>query len=352
MGKSYNQLSLDERIQLQVRLREGASLCAIGRELGRSASTLSRELRRQASGNSPATYSAETAHRRARRMGRKPRRAHRLEHGSEPFEEFLDLFRVGCSPQQACRTLKRMHPDTPSLHFSHETVYQAIYAMPRGDLRAEVLTLLRFGRSKRRPRSRGKDRREQIPNLVSIHDRPAEIEERIIPGHWEGDTIKGKYNRSSVGTLVERTTLFVTLAKMNGNTADAAVEGFSRVLKRIGSQLRLSMTYDRGREMVRHEQITEGTGVKVYFADPHSPWQRGINENTNGLLRQFLPKSEDLSTYSQDELDQIAWLMNTRPRKSLGWKCPAEMVFADFDAPAYWRQFSRFKPEKDKDLSS
>jgi len=187
-----------------------------------------------------------------------------------------------------------MHPDDDGLHFSHETLYQAIYAMPRGELRAEVVALLRFGHGKRRPRTRGKDRRGQIPGIASIHDRPAEIAERLVPGHWEGDTIKGRYNRSAVGTLVERKTLFVTLARMSGTGAEAALDGFSSVLARIDAQHRLSMTYDQGKEMARHKELTRNTGVQVYFADPHSPWQRGINENTNGLLRQYLPKGEDL----------------------------------------------------------
>ncbi len=191
---------------------------------------------------------------------------------------------------------------------------------------------------KRRPRTRGKDRRGQIPNIVSIHDRPAEIAEKLVPGHWEGDTIKGRYNRSAVGTLVERKTLFVTLARMKGTGAEAALQGFSSVLERIDAQRRLSMTYDQGKEMARHEDLTQRTGVKVYFADPHSPWQRGVNENTNGLLRQYLPKGEDLNLYSQDDLDAIAWGLNTRPRKSLDWKCPAEVFLPDFDFVKYWHR--------------
>jgi len=231
-----------------------------------------------------------------------------------------------------------MHPDDDGLHFSHETLYQAIYAMPRGELRAEVVALLRFGHGKRRPRTRGKDRRGQIPGIASIHDRPAEIAERLVPGHWEGDTIKGRYNRSAVGTLVERKTLFVTLARMSGTGAEAALDGFSSVLARIDAQHRLSMTYDQGKEMARHKELTRNTGVQVYFADPHSPWQRGINENTNGLLRQYLPKGEDLSLHSQDDLDAIAWALNTRPRKTLAWKCPAEVFLPNFDFVTYWHR--------------
>ncbi len=303
MGKSYTQLSLEERIRLQVGLSHGAKMRTMACELGRSVSTICRELARNGCrklrpsgrpGRPPTAtiYSAGTADQRACQMAHTPRVERRLRPGAKPWEVMVDHLRGGLSPQQIGHTLKRMYADDPDYHFSHETIYAAIYAMPRGELRSEVIALLRFGHNKRRPRARGKDRRSKIPNAVSIHDRPAEIAERLIPGHWEGDLIKGKFNRSAVGTLVERTMLFTVLAKMEGNGAEAAVEGFSHVLKRIDAQHRLSMTYDNGSEMARHEQITERTGVKVYFADPHSPWQRGINENTNGLLRQYLPKGE------------------------------------------------------------
>jgi len=165
--------------------------------------------------------------------------------------------------------------------------------------------------------------------MVSIHDRPPEVDERLIPGHWEGDLIKGAYNRSAVGTLVERTTLFTVLSRMEDASAESALRGFSHVLNRIDAQKRLSMTYDQGREMADHQRLTKATGVKVYFADPHSPWQRGINENTNGLLRQYLPKGTDLSSYTQAQLDAIAWQLNTRPRKSMGFRCPAELFTPD-----------------------
>jgi len=222
-----------------------------------------------------------------------------------------------------------MDPNDPCQQASHETIYTAHYAMPRGQLRTELIACLRQTRKSRRPRARGQDRRGTIPNMASIHERPAEINERVVPGHWEGDLIKGARNASAVGTLVERTTLFVTLVKMDDASADAAVAGFSTVLNRISAQRRLSMTYDQGREMAHHEQLSENTGVKVYFADPHSPWQRGLNENTNGLLRQYLPKGTDLSALNQSDLDSIAWQLNTRVRKSLHWKCPAELFMPD-----------------------
>jgi len=182
---------------------------------------------------------------------------------------------------------------------------RAIYAIPRGALRKELIACLRQSRKSRRPRTRGEDRRGSIPNMVSIHDRPTDIEERIIPGHWKGDLIKGARNASSVGTLVERTSLFVTLVKLDSATAKSVEQGFAHVLNRVDAQKRLSMTYDQGREMAWHELLATETKIKVYFADPHSLWQRGRNENNNGLLRQYLPKGTDLSIYSQQELDAI-----------------------------------------------
>ena len=199
-----------------------------------------------------------------------------------------------------------MQPDDPTLPVSHETIYTALYAMPRGELRTELIACLRQARKSRRPRARGADRRGTIPNMVSIHMRPPEIEDRVMPGHWEGDLIKGGPTTSALGPLVERSTLFVALAKMDHATAAAAVTGFGTVLNRINAQRRLPLTYDRGREMAQHEPLAELTGIKVHFADPHSPWQRGINENTNGLLRQYFPKRTDLSGFTQIELDAVA----------------------------------------------
>ncbi|EQD33051.1 integrase catalytic subunit [mine drainage metagenome] len=254
-----------------------------------------------------------------------PRVLRRLRPGTALWDPVLRYLRAGYAPEEIAGTLAVVHPDTPELRVSHETLYTAIYAMPRGELRTEVIGWLRFGHVKRRPRARGQDRRGRIPALASIHDRPPEVAERLVPGHWEGDLIKGAHNRSAVGTLVERTTLFTVLSRMENARAEAALKGFSHVLNRIEAQKRLSLTYDQGREMAEHQRLTEATGVKVYFADPHSPWQRGLNENTNGLLRQYLPKGSDLSGLTQEALDAIAWKLNTRPRKSLGFKCPAEL---------------------------
>jgi IS30 family transposase len=231
------------------------------------------------------------------------------------------------SPQQIAGVLKRVWPDDPTMHVSHESIYTAIYAHPRGELRRQLIACLRHGRSTRMPRKRGVDRRGTIPDMVSIHVRPPEIEDRVMPGHWEGDFIKGAGNKSSVGVLVERTSRLVLLAKMDDATAASALAGFSAKLNSIAAPLRHSLTYDQGKEMARHRELTASTGVKVYFCDPHSPWQRGSCENTNGLLRQYLPKGTDLSVHTQAELDDIADSLNNRPRATHAFHSPLE-VFA------------------------
>jgi len=326
---------------IQLSLERKHSLNDIAKSLGRSASTISRELGRSGWSN-PAIqpmqrgrpplaggYRAVFAQQRANDLAGKARKPKRLFVGGELWNRVEALLRDFHSPEQIAGILGRMNPEDRTLQVSHETIYTAIYAMPRGELRKELIACLRQSRKSRRPRARGEDRRGKIPNMVSIHERPAEVDERLVPGHWEGDLIKGARNASAVGTLVERTSLFVTLAKVDNASAEAAENGFGFVLNRIDAQRRLSMTYDQGREMACHEKLAEDTGIKVYFADPHSPWQRGINENTNGLLRQYMPKGTDLSGFSQEELDQIAWKLNTRPRKSLQYRCPAEIFMPE-----------------------
>ena len=244
MGKRYGQLSIEERTMIQTQLEMGIKPAAIALGLNRSASTVSRELSRNGwvgpverpgPGRPPVAggYRAQGAHKRARACTLTPRVEPRLRPGGALWGRVIRYLKAGYSPEQIAGTLALVHSETPSLRVSHETIYTAIYAMPRGELRTEVIGWLRFGHAKRRPRARGEDRRGRIPDMVSIHDRPPEIEERLIPGHWEGDLIKGANNRSAVGTLVERTTLFTVLSKMEGTGAEAALHGFSRVLNRI-----------------------------------------------------------------------------------------------------------------------
>ncbi|NDZ15547.1 IS30 family transposase [Variovorax sp. WS11] len=315
----------EERMTIASMKLQGASTRAIARVLARPASTVSRELRR----NSCAElgYASDTATALQARRRRTARPMVKLDVSSVTWGVVLTLLSWKWSPQQIAATLRRVYPDEPQRHVSHETIYTAIYAQPRGELRRQLIACLRQGRSTRLPRSRGTDRRGQIPDMVSIHVRPPEIDDRVMPGHWEGDFIKGTGNKSSVGVLVERSSRLVLLARMEDATAAAALAGFTVKLNAIAAPLRQSLTYDQGKEMARHAELAANTGVRVYFCDPHSPWQRGTCENTNGLLRQYLPKGTDLSVYTQQELDAIADSLNTRPRATHNWRTPLE-VFA------------------------
>lgn len=218
-----------------------------------------------------------------------------------------------------------MHPDSPELRLSHETIYRTLYLLPRGELRKELLRMLRYSHKKRKLRAQGQDRRGRLVDMISIHARPEEVLGRAVPGHWEGDMIKGAGNKSAVGTLVERKSRFLLLAKMRDCGADAAYESFSRVMRYLPASIRKTLTYDQGKEMARHKELAKKLRIGVYFADPHSPWQRPSNENTNGLTREYLPKGTDLSVYSQAELNKIAKKLNTRPRKCLGFATPEEI---------------------------
>jgi IS30 family transposase len=345
MEKTYTHLDVQERALIETQLTLGMRPTAIAAGLMRSRSTVTREMHRN--GWKPARihagrptvaggYRCVSADRRARLLAIKPRVPRKLLPGNPLWHTMVDFLYQGLSPAQIARTLGRM-PDPVQL--SYETIYTALYTMPRGHLRSSLLALMRRRHHARRPR-RGKDGRSKpsIPEMTLIDQRPIEVQMRLIPGHWEGDLIIGKGNLSQIGTLVERTTLFVALVKLSSSKADITAQAFTGILNRFDSQLRRSMTYDQGSEMRHHKMLTENTGVDVYFAHPHAPWERGINENTNGLLRQYLPKGTDLSVFSQDQLDDIAWRLNTRPRKTLGWKAPAELFLpaGAFDFVQYW----------------
>jgi IS30 family transposase len=229
---------------------------------------------------------------------------------------------AGADRGQIAARLRRMHPDDPSQRVSHETIYAAIYAQPRGGLKTPMIEVLRQAKPKRGARRTTLAGSAMVPETLRIIHRTEEIEARLVPGHREGDLIKGALNRPAVGTIVERKTRFVILSKMNGCTASAALKGFTRQMKRLPVALRRSMTYDRGSEMACHPELSRRLKIDIWFCDPHAPWQRGSNENTNGLLRQFFPKGTDLSDLSQTALNDVARLMNNRPRKTLGWNTP------------------------------
>ena len=324
MGVCYEHLGYVERLSIADEQRRGLSIRAIARMLKRSPSTVSRELKRmgpywQEYNPAQALFNA-LARRRESREG-----ACKLLPGSPLFAHVAQALRGGWSPLQIAGRLRRMDPATRPGTVSHETIYTALYALPRGELRRELLAALRQGRQNRRPRSRGTDRRGFVTDDVKITARPEEIEGRLIPGHWEGDLIKGAANRSAVGTLVERTSRLVLLARMDALDAETTRCAFERAFEDVPAPLRKSLTYDRGTEMARHAQLTQNTGITVWFADPYSPWQRGSNENANGLIRQYLPKGTDLSGHSQTDLNIIAERLNNRPRKILDFQTPNEV---------------------------
>lgn len=324
-ARKYVQLRPVERMVIASMKLQGASVRAMARTLGRPACTISRELLRN--GTDDGGYDAHAAQRQHAQRRRAARPADKLASHGVLWGAVLTMLSWKWSPQQIAATLRRVFPDDPSRQVSHETIYTAIYAHPRGELRRQLIACLRQGKSTRMPRSRGNDRRGQIPEMVSIHVRPPEVNDRVMPGHWEGDLIKGALNRSAVGVLVERTSRLVLLARMPDATAASALAAFTHKLRCIAEPMRQTLTYDQGREMARHAELAAATGVRVYFCDPHSPWQRPTCENTNGLLRQYLPKGTDLSIYTQDELDAIADSLNSRPRATHNWRTPLE-VFA------------------------
>lgn len=327
----FHHLSHSERAVVFSEACRGSSQREIARLLGRSASTICRELRRGREALKLGGYCPERGF-RAYERGRLRCRPRRKLVAGRALWRFVwrQLVKFRWSPEQIAATLRAMHPDEPQARVSHETIYAMIYAQPRGGLKAALVEALRQHKQ-RRGVGRGIGRKPGggsaiVPDSLRIIHRPEEVDARLVPGHWEGDLLKGASNRSSVGTLVERKTRFVTLAKMEGNGAAAALEGFTRQMKRLPAFLRRSLTYDQGIEMACHPELARRLKIDIWFCDPHAPWQRGSNENTNGLLRQFLPKGADLSQFSQRDLDYIAWLMNTRPRKTLGWKTPAQAL--------------------------
>ena len=321
MRTQYRQLTADDRNRIQRGLNEGLSRREIARRLGRWPSAVSREMARNRAG---ATYDAVSAGQRTRSRCRRGRR--KLVVGTALLQEVHAGLLGGWSPEQIAGKLKQMHPDEPTERVSHETIYSYLYAQPRGELRKTLIAALRQVHKKRLARSRGTDRRGRLRDRVSIRERPAEALGRQVPGHWEGDLVKGAGNASAVGTLVERKSRYVLLAKMDGTDAAAALDGFTRRMRTLPAGVRKTLTYDQGKEMAHHQELARRLNIRVYFADPHSPWQRPSNENTNGLIRQYLPKGMDLSGVSQQRLTQIATALNTRPRKCLGFLTPEEVM--------------------------
>lgn len=319
-------LSLAEREEIMILWAQQVSKAEIARRLGRDRSTIGRELDRNSTGQG---YRASSAQQLSELRAKRPKPA-KLAVDPVLRDRVQGDLRARWSPEQITARLVRDFPDQPRMHVSHETIYQAIYVQGRGALRRELAACLRTGRAIRRPQRMPDGRRTRqgkIAGMVPISERPAEAADRAIPGHWEGDLIMGKDNRSAIGTLVERSTRFCLLLHLPGGKDAATVaDEMIKTIQRLPAELRRSLAWDQGTEMAQHAQITLATDLDIYFCDPHSPWQRGSNENTNGLLRQYFPKGTDLATHSREDLARVAAELNGRPRKTLDWDTPAERL--------------------------
>jgi IS30 family transposase len=311
-----------DREEIRAGLVRGETFTAIAASLGRAVSTVSREVK---ANGGRVHYRAVKAHKRAARCARRPKVA-KLVSPSPLWTQVQEWLYELWSPEQIAHRLRVEYPDDPMMWVSHETIYHSLFIQGRGALKREITDCLRTGRAERRSRVRG-NKSGLIADMVMISERPAEAADRAVPGHWEGDLIMGKNNRSAVGTLVERSTRYVLLLHLpTGHSAEAVRVAMQSAIGTLPAKLARSVTWDQGKEMSGHKEFTVNTGIEVYFCDPHSPWQRGSNENTNGLLRQFMPKGTDLSLLSRADLDEIERMINGRPRQTLDWYKPCEKL--------------------------
>jgi IS30 family transposase len=312
-------LSMTEREEIMLGVERGESDTEIAARLGRHRSTIWREVR---AGGGRGAYRVLRAQLGAEQRARRPRGCW-TEARPDVWQEVQRWLRLRWSPEQIAKQLRIDHRGDPRWSVSHESIYQAIYVQAKGELRKELTRCLRTQRDRRRPQSRAAKNASKIVGMINISQRPPEVADRAVPGHWEGDLIIGQAGNSAVATLVERSTRLLLLVRLESKHADHVAEQLTTAMTRIPDALRRTLTWDQGSEMAAHASFTIATGAKVFFCDPHSPWQRGSNENTNRLVRDFLPKSTDLSVHSQDDLDHIADLLNTRIRETLDWKTPA-----------------------------
>jgi IS30 family transposase len=317
-------LSFGEREEVALGRAGGESVRSIAARLGRSPSTVSRELRRNVDGDRG--YRATTAHALAYGRASRPKPAKLATNLVLRAKVEKDLERK-YSPEQITGRLRVQFPDDPEMHVSPETIYQSLYVQSRGALRRDLAVCLRTGRALRRPSRKVGQRKNRIPNMINISERPPEVEDRAVPGNWEGDLIIGKQNQTAIGTLVERSTGYVMLLHLpDGYKPEQVRDALAAKIKALPESLRLSLTWDQGPEMRDWEHVSVDADIDIYFCDPHSPWQRGTNENTNGLLRQYFPKGTDLGVHSSEDLDWVAQELNDRPRKRLAFMKPIELI--------------------------
>ena len=319
----YRRLSFAEREDISIWRAQQVGVREIARRLGRPPGTVSKELARNSGRRE---YRASTANVKAEDRAARSRPG-KLATNLVLRREVQERLEGHLSPEQIAGRLRVDFPNEPEMWVSHETIYRALYVQGRGALRRELVRCLRTGRALRKPRRRTAERRGRIANMVNISQRPAEADDRAIPGHWEGDLIAGPQHHSAIGTLVERTTGYVLLLHLpHGRGAPMVAQAMVETMSELPAQLRRSLTWDQGREMTNHLDIAAAAAIDIYFCDPHSPWQRATNENTNGLLRQYFPKGVDLATFGRDQLQAVAAELNARPRKRLSWQTPAEAL--------------------------
>lgn len=324
--KRYNHLTIFERETLSNFLVRGNQLTDIANSMGRHKSTLSREISRCRLGRSGyRAFTAQVLYQQRQKVAKRPNKISTNPILEEIIQRYLRKY---WSPEEIANRLKMEYPNEPNMQISHESIYTYLYVLPKGELRKELLTYLREKRRlkrKNRQRTNNHSKAGQIPNMISIEERPKEVADRIIPGHWEGDLIMGRSSLSALGTLVERTTRSTILVPLGKKDAPSVRKAFAKETKHLPSQMKLSLTYDRGKEMSEHELFTKKTKIQVYFAHPQSPWERGTNENTNRLVRQFFPKRTDFSKLTRKEIKAVQDSLNGRPRKILGYFTPFEV---------------------------
>jgi IS30 family transposase len=316
----YTRLTFEDRIKIEVYRILNWSLEAIGKNLNRSKSSISRELSRY-----PFTYSAKKAQAEADRKSRKHNCTSRLSENTRLLEIVHKQLRKRWSPAQISTYLKVQYEGNKEMQISHESIYTYIYLLPRGELRKELIGYLRQKKKSRYTRKGEYDKRGTIPEMISIEERPASVESRSVAGHWEGDLIMGKNHKTALGSIVERKTRTVILVKLKKKDATTVRKSFERELKTLPKQMKKTMTYDQGREMSEHKLFTANTKMKVYFCHPASPWERGTNENTNMLIRDYFPKGTDFDTISRKEIKRVQNELNERIRKTLNWESPKDV---------------------------
>ncbi len=315
----YSRICTEEREQIFALINQGKSVREIGKSLQRSHSTISREINRC---GGRANYSPSKATSHAEKQNGSKGRRRLVDSKPEALVEAFKRLFDNLSPEQISASIKKDFLEDPWMRISHESIYRYIYAIPRGELKKLFISHLRRRRKLRKDRKNSHERRGRIVDATPISERPEEVDSRKVPGHWEGDLMIGKNHKSALGTLVERTTRMVFLVRVTAKKASHVREAFTDVFQELDPRLRKSLTYDRGHEMAEHKSFTEATGMPVYFCDPSSPWQRGTNENTNGLLRQYFPKGTDFNKVSDEELKRVQDQLNRRPRKVLNWESP------------------------------